>query len=821
MPVTASKNQLSENPLPDGADREDNEQQSNEKRIVLVELAYLLSGFIQSTKLLEGIRPKGDSFEELSKVFEKLKALPGTSDSFFIRYRGKTSTAGPEKSDYIVFLDRLTLDSAMANAMTKRMGIQMHHISRRLTKAFDVFASNGVDSFFMKIPKDAAESERLRFSLGIFSLFHQAFQMNLPITYEKDGVEISTPVIDDDTGRPDPNLTILAAINNLDASAMAAMVSEIGVWLEGRGVESGAYDAIFAVDRFAKNLVKPPIEINNIRWHRIDNLGTATLQAGTSGIMSKINNESEIIVEEITVEPETDDEPEIIVKEITVEPEITDESETIVEKITIEPSDYMESDMGGKAEDPDLPQVSTKEMITDLLRKKAGKSWQFTSNAIHTLYAKDYKKIGAGEFARRLRILGEMLDAVGGKWESPEAEDEVLRKIRKGIDQVRDSAFENMLLKDGELKIRIGKKVADVGKVNPKILKMVANLRRKKITRKKMHNLIHRDISFTEADFQEIARDFGVPVEDARELIAMLKSCFDHEGKFLRNVYEKHIPVFAWYDKRIFEFMWHYLKEMMRRNDRIAFLNSLQLLISKMAEPKKYAIRTLLTDYLSTPYSVAFSDRNALMLSILLVRKYSKEINLDIEVTPEEVILVKEGVDKKLARAVRKTIDNNLRDRLLKKVRTIHRGILEALNPKKADTDPLPVRYLLSLERETFIFLCLVGGTTAKSVIRSAMEKYGNPKSDIYRAELSKRHLVPLLQHLKLIVRGMGRLGKSEDLQRFTVVSWGEEGFRNMTQNPGEIEKIKQVMEWVDITKETMAQKDMKDNRETYGFSVR
>ena len=77
------------------------------------------------------------------------------------------------------------------------------------------------------------------------------------------------------------------------------------------------------------------------------------------------------------------------------------------------------------------------------------------------------------------------------------------------------------------------------------------------------------------------------------------------------------------------------------------FLNALQMLIAKIHQPKR-AIKVLIADFCADPGVIEFADRNALMLANLLIRKYNKELNLDIELTPEEVLLVKEGLDREV-----------------------------------------------------------------------------------------------------------------------------------------------------------------------------
>ena len=324
-----------------------------------------------------------------------------------------------------------------------------------------------------------------------------------------------------------------------------------------------------------------------------------------------------------------------------------------------------------------------------------------------------------------------------------------------------------------------------------------------------MNDLVLRDgRNLTYRDYEDIADVFDIPIIDAKDLVKLINSSFDGSGHFLRGAFEKNIPIFAWYGEQIFEFMWFFFKEKkFSRKDRISFLNSLQLLIERLNQPKS-GIRLLLSDLLMNPGQVEYSDRNAIMLSNLLVRKYSKELNLDIEHTPEEVLLVKEGLDKGISKAVAEVIDAIYRKRISNKIRTIHSKLLQALDPGRNAENPMPLRYLLSLEREVFIFLCLIEGRIAHSVIRSALVRYGNPNSEIYMLKDSRRNLVKLLLHLKLLIRGISRFGTSEDLALLTQVSWAEDGFARLTDGTPHGNTVKQVMKWVDISKNVISKKD-------------
>lgn len=294
-----------------------------------------------------------------------------------------------------------------------------------------------------------------------------------------------------------------------------------------------------------------------------------------------------------------------------------------------------------------------------------------------------------------------------------------------------------------------------------------------------------------------VASNYGIAVRDAKRVVEILNDCFDIQGRFIRSAFERNIPELARFEKKIFDFLWNNLKNTLNRNDRVAFLNSLQMLVTKTGRPQK-AMTVLLADIYNSSSSVSFSDRNALVLSNLLLRKYNKERDIDIEMTPEEVILVKDGLDKDVVKAASDIIEGGF-ERTFKKCRTIHNNILDLLDSEKnPGKRPMTLKYLFSLQREIFMFLSLVGGRTARSVIRDALVEYGNPESKIYTLPGSGRNIPAFLQQLKVIVRTLARVGIESDAVVLEKVKNREQKFLDLGAGKQHEDQVRRVMLWVE-----------------------
>ena len=248
----------------------------------------------------------------------------------------------------------------------------------------------------------------------------------------------------------------------------------------------------------------------------------------------------------------------------------------------------------------------------------------------------------------------------------------------------------------------------------------------------------------------------------------------------------------------VFEILWHFLKETPRRSNRLPVLNSLQLLVRETKRPIQ-AIKVLLANFIHIYDQVSFADRNAIMLVTQFLRSTNKEMKMDIEMTPDEVLLVEERLDKQVVNYVAWKVDAE-RTLFLEKLVTIRKRLVEAMSADPSAEQLFPIRYLLALEREVHIFLALVGGKTAFEVMRSALNVYGNPASQIYLSQQSPNHLEPLLRHLTAIIRGYARHADRSDFTLLAEVKARQDQFRALDQDLRYHAMVRGVMELIDTT---------------------
>jgi hypothetical protein len=262
---------------------------------------------------------------------------------------------------------------------------------------------------------------------------------------------------------------------------------------------------------------------------------------------------------------------------------------------------------------------------------------------LESLYGSDYGLIDSRELGLRLQRLSAILDAVGDRPKKTMIVDEVVTHLQWHLDRIPDDVIRQFCVKRGVLFVQSDERSEfEIGRLNDLVVRIIEFYIYRLATRMKMRRVGGDDIEFNRRDYEILARDFDISPLDVKEIIALMQKCFDARGRFNKLGFESCVPSFARYEEKVFEILWHFLKQPMPREDRVAFLNALQLLFLKMSK-QAVALQVLLNDLVEEPEKVYFHDRNGVMLANLLLRRYYKELEIDIEITPEEVFLVREG----------------------------------------------------------------------------------------------------------------------------------------------------------------------------------
>ncbi|MDJ0876510.1 MAG: hypothetical protein QNJ02_14655 [Desulfobacterales bacterium] len=427
---------------------------------------------------------------------------------------------------------------------------------------------------------------------------------------------------------------------------------------------------------------------------------------------------------------------------------------------------------------------------------------------LESLYDSDYSQIEARELGLRLKRLSAIIDSVGDRPKKAMIVEEVLTHLQWHMDRIPDDVIRQLAVDKGALVIQdVDGAPLEIGRVNDLLVRVIEFYAGRLETRMKMRRVGAEGTAFNSRDHEILARDFDISPLDVKEIIQLMHKCFDAKGRFNKSGFETCVDSFARYEEKVFEILWHFLKQPMPREDRIAFLNALQLLFVKMKKPE-LALNVLISDFFEEPDRVRLYDRNGMMLSNLLLRRYNKELEIDIEITPEEVFLVREGLNREAAAAALMLIDQHS-DAFFEKIRTIHRCVVNSLDYAVNMEGNLETKYLLSLEREIHIFVSLLGGDIARSVLRSALNEYGNPDSEIYQMNSETAVFEAFLQHLKIILRGLGRAGDASDEWIIEHTANQREELLAMSSENRHTVLVDRVLEWAEKARESIQNRQM------------
>lgn len=422
------------------------------------------------------------------------------------------------------------------------------------------------------------------------------------------------------------------------------------------------------------------------------------------------------------------------------------------------------------------------------------------SRVLKSVYGDDYDKIDSHQVVERIKVTSGLLDTIDKKSGVGAMKKEVLGNVEDRLGIINDDIYDEITIEENKIKAP-GEKTF-LTKVHDKLFNLVGFYKKRSITKKKMVSMVHEPIYFDHQDYETLAKDFGVSTENARTLIRLLKSCFDSQGNFDKSTFVGVIPELMIFEKKIFGFLWHNLKETIHHKDRTAFLDGLQLLVDRL-EQRQNSVSVLLNDLVHNASVVRFADSKSFMLLNRLIIDFSDRM-MSYQITPEDILKDKENINRRVADYAAWKVDR-AQEQYFEKMRMIHARLLEQLDADENDSPKISCKELLSLEREAYIFLSLVGGNTARSVMMSALKEYGQPESIIYKLKSSKKHFADLLQLLKIVIRGMALVGEADEMVFLVFVKGQLDHFAGLTGSLHEEDLILQVRESLDDARQKLA----------------
>ena len=673
-----------------------NEQKKQDiYRSLLIDCAHLLATYFKDVDLIAKPGAERACFRQLATTLERLAQIPLHDGGLLIRFRGFPSDPDTlEKLDYEIFFGNHHITTASVHGILKRKGAEAQHLPDQLFNAFSGFSEHGVNNLYLRLNRNTLGAiNQLRICLLVLSRFQRCVAQNRAVTIPMENRKLVLPIIYDNRGRPDANLTLVSGLNQLGQAKTTALIKKVDTWVRQKtagnpGYEyNGIYNTLFKFKQLRAKLKRPPLEMNNVKW-------------------LMVARDDEIISER---------------------------------------------------------KAQLAQWVVDTTKD----SPQKIAKVLTSVYGNDFHRITSRHLGERLHLSSDLLDSIESDRSQTDLKEEVLGNIHSRLQTVKDHVFDDLQVESRNTATETENKKSVLFRVNKHLHQMISFFKLRSFTRKKMQTMVSRSIEFNQEELTTLAKDFKIDLVKAQELIDTLKQCFNQQGEFNKRSFEHNIPVFIQYERKIFEFLWHHLKDVVKPEDRIAFLNALQNLTAKMNQPKR-AFKILLEDFCEDPARVNFSDSKALMLSNLVLRHYDKSL-ADFEITPEDIITDKSSLDENVVRYASWRIDKD-QERFFRKIRTIHDHLFESLAFGKTKHYQFSPDDVLGIERECYIFLALIGGPTARSVIRSAVKDYGRPDSALYLSKHSDENLLHIIQNLRLVIRSLGVIGIDDDLRIIAAV---------------------------------------------------
>ncbi|KPJ76572.1 MAG: hypothetical protein AMJ54_11190 [Deltaproteobacteria bacterium SG8_13] len=698
------------------------ETRNDAARMLLADLICQVSSCLLQSSGGTNRNPRSGMFDKLKDTIEKLIRNYDPTRTILIRYKGNyEETGNREHIDYEIVFGKFYLDLAEMAALARRRGMRENSRQNRLADAFETFWNCSVYNLLLRLPREEKEYKRLWIGLQILYRYLRALEKGSPVEFKMSGRQLSYPVVKNESGKPDPNLTLLAIFNQLPSDKIQTLVQK--VLLLSKKSESGrtrfafttTYDAILGLKNLRGKWNVPPLELNNVKW---------------------------LIVE--------------------------DEQHEVSQQMA---------------------------RVARYVTESYGESVPEASRVLKSVYGNDYEKIDSNQVAQRLTLTSDLLTRMDQKDANQDVKTEVLENVWTRLGLVNDGIYDNLIVGEDRIEAQAPGKKTFIAKLHDKLIGLVGFHKNRTITKKKMTDMVHQVIDFDQQDYDTIAQDFEIGPDDARNLIRTLKGCFDDDGHFRKSSFINAIGELERYESKIFDFLWHNLKETLHQSDRPAFLDALQMLVDRISQ-RKNSISVLLQDLVTNPAVVRFADQKAFMLGNRLVRKNTGTI-LSYQITPEDVLRDLSGLDQPVANYAAWKIDRE-QESFFEKMRTIHLRLIDLLEYEGQDTPKMTAKDLFALEREAYLFFSQCGGSTGWSVLMSALKEYGHPESDVYNRKASKQHLADLLQLLKIVVRGIGAVGGEDERVLIESVINRLPAFSTLTSSMHQEDLIIQIREIAD-----------------------
>ena len=715
-------------------------------RILLIELANLLGLFLTHARHAKGARATAVLFDQMVRRLHFLEKMPGHDGGMIIRRISNASRGPAERPDYFFLFG----DQAFRGADARNNS----HLVNALDQAFGCFYEHGIFALYLQLPGTSIEKiDRLRLTLNILARFRSAVENNASITFRYFGRAMAVPLIHDVQGRPDPNLTVAAGLNGLSSVNMRKLIKQSMAYLKLSYAEGDAekpapdtYNQIFSVRSLRSQLIQPPAEINNLPWMQ-------------------------------------DDTP--VQKE--------DDAAGLSQKKIVGAEDSVDLPF------LDLKLASVFELSPAYLRIYLNSGPVELDQAIEGCFTYNYAIVDPNALAGHISSINLILTALERGASDPVPLERFISYLHERFAGLPDALTSCLAVQRRAIKVQIEGRTTLIGMAHPRLLDLVALVKERMTTKHKIAAVRNRTFSQNKAELMSMADVFASNDAGLISVKELLKECFDDCFRFDRRSFESRLDTFAPCANDIFEMLWCILRHVPQASDRFAILEALPMLVNRLQD-KKATLSFLLSDLTQAAQQVEVSDRNAFCLATqMLLNQPHKERNKSLRKTPEDVLALQRNLNTEIIEYAAWRMDTDTQS-MSSKFTAIRDG-LHRCGQMPVTAPPNNVQpgfhFLLSLEREGLIFISMVKGKTAQLVLRRAFDYYTDLKNAMYQNPFFSPFLFDIISQLRVILRGMVRLGEPQDLDKLKMLEQSSAQLLALDVDPTFVRRVKQTLQWV------------------------
>jgi pSer/pThr/pTyr-binding forkhead associated (FHA) protein len=278
-------------------------------------------------------------------------------------------------------------------------------------------------------------------------------------------------------------------------------------------------------------------------------------------------------------------------------------------------------------------------------------------------------------------------------------------------------------------------------------------------------------------------------------VIETLEQCFDEEGIVDHGTFFRSTKILIPHHERISCLLLNRLKADEKKESRLSILSALSLLYHNVPGPRRI-IEILLEEFCLNQKEIRHYERNFLMLSAMLLNYSQNKYARFIEQTPLEVLQEAQNLHNDTVKFAQHIL-SRLRDKILNKRTTLHLSLVNSLSDRSGEgPTTLTPRFLLSLMREFYILMGLIGGPEAREIVYEGALAVSTPRSKLYHQPRSKTYSENIFGLVGVIVRSYLRLstGDEEDSRKREMLGTRLFEFLSAVKGPSPQVQLRQVV---------------------------